>query len=111
MCLSAPARHRLAAILGHLEWVPHLIVHTVAGRPRVSRQFNTRMDREVRRVMVEHVRWTVSGESTEDGVSRHLAAFFRISPWVLAVQFPETTDDLGSVAMNVCALINSRIGN
>jgi hypothetical protein len=103
--LSAPARRRLAAILEHLEWMPHLIVHTVAGRLRVSRQFNTRMDREVHWFMVEHVRWTVAGESTEDRVSRHLAAFFRISPRVLAVEFPETTDDRGSLATNVCALI------
>jgi hypothetical protein len=104
-CLSAPARRRLAAILEHLEWMPHLIVHTVAGRLRVSRQFNTKMDREVHWFMVEHVRWTVSGESTEDRVSRHLAAFFRISPRVLAVEFPETTEDRGSLATNACALI------
>jgi hypothetical protein len=104
-CLSAPARRRLAAILEHFEWVPHLIIHTVAGRLRVSRQFNTKMDREIHWFMVEHVRWTVSGESTEDRASRHLAAFFRISPLVLAVEFPETTDDRGSVATNVCALI------
>ena len=104
-CLSAPARRRLAAILEHFEWVPHLIIHTVAGRLRVSRQFNTKMDREIHWFMVEHIRWTVSGESIEDRVSRHLAAFFRISPLVLAVEFPETTDDRGSVATNVCALI------
>jgi hypothetical protein len=104
-CLNAPARRRLAAILEHLEWVPHLMIHTVAGRLRVSRQFNTKMDREIHWFMVEHIRWTVSGESTEDRVSRHLAAFFRISPLVLAVEFPETTDGLSSVATNVCALI------
>jgi hypothetical protein len=104
-CLSAPARRRLAAILGHLEWVPHLMIHTVVGRLRVSRQFNSKMDREIHWFVVEHIRWTVSGESIEDRVSRHLAAFFRISPLVLAVEFPETTDDRGSVATNVCALI------
>jgi len=98
--LSAPARRRLAAILEHLEWVPHLIVHTVAGRLRVSRQFNTRMDREVHWFMVEHVRWTVAGESTEDRVSRHLAAFFRISPLVLGVEFPETQERESFVATN-----------
>jgi hypothetical protein len=95
--LSVHARRRLAAILEHLEWVPHLIVHTVVGRVRVSRRFNTKMDREVW-FRVEHLRWMDSGESTEDRVSRHLAAFFRISPLILAVEFPETTDDLGSVA-------------
>ena len=57
-CLSAHARRRLAAILEHLEWVPHLIVHTVSGRLHVSRQFNTKMDREVHWFMVEHTRWT-----------------------------------------------------
>jgi hypothetical protein len=104
-CLNAPARRRLAAILEHLEWVPHLMIHTVAGRLRVSRQFNTKMDWEIHWFMVEHIRWTVSGESTEDRVSWHVAAFFRISPLVLAVEFPETTDGLSSVATNVCALI------
>ena len=103
--LSGHARRRLAAILEHLEWVSHLIVHTVAGRLRVSRKFNTKIDREIHWFMVEHIRWTVPGESTEDRVSRHLAAFFRISPLVLAVEFPETTDDYGSLATNACALI------
>jgi len=88
-CLSAPARRRLAAILEHLEWVPHLIVHTVAGRLRVSRQFNTKMDREVHWFMVEYVRWTVSGESTEDRVSRHLAAFSESAPGYLPWTFPK----------------------
>jgi hypothetical protein len=105
VCLSAHARRRMPAILEHLECVPHLIIHTVAGRQHVSRQFNTKMDCEVHWLMVEHIRWTVAGESTEDWMSRHLVAFFRLSPLVLAVEFPETTDDRGYLATNVCALI------
>ena len=105
-CISPAAARRLAAILDELPPVPYLTIHTMQGLLRARRKFKDRVTREVHFFLADMTRAVpATGEPIKEWIGRHLAAFFRISPLVLAVEFPETTDGLSSVATNVCALI------
>jgi hypothetical protein len=105
-CVSPAAVRRLAAILDDLPPVLYLTIHTMQGMARARRKFKDRVTREVHFFLAERTQSVqATGECIEEWVGRHLAALFRISPLVLAVEFPAVTDDLDSLVTNACALI------
>jgi hypothetical protein len=95
------AARRLAAILDDLPSVPHVTIHTMQGLARARRKFKDRVSREVHFFLADmFLEVPATGESLEDWIGRHLAAFFRMSPLVLAVEFPESQELSSFVATN-----------
>jgi hypothetical protein len=100
-CISPAAARRLAAILDDLPPMPYLAIHTMQGLARARRKFRDRVTREVHFFLAEMTQAVpATGESLEEWIGRHLAAFFRISPLVLGVEFPESQELNSFVATN-----------
>jgi hypothetical protein len=100
-CASPAAARRLAAILDDLPPVPSLTIHTMQGLARARRKFKDRVTREVHFFLADMTRADpATGEPIEEWIGRHLAAFFRISPFVLAVEFPDTSESGSFLATN-----------
>jgi hypothetical protein len=105
-CVSAAAARRLAAILDDLPPVPYLAIHTMQGQVRARRKFKDRVTREVHFFLADMIRAApATRESLEERIGRHLAAVFRVSPLVLTVEFPETSETESFLATNALALL------
>ena len=78
----------------------YLEIHTMQGLARARRKFRDRVTREVHFFLAEMTQVPATGESLEEWIGRHLAAFFRISPLVLGVEFPESQELNRFVATN-----------
>ena len=99
--VSSAAARRLIAIFDELPPVPYLAIHTMQGQVRARRKFKDRVTREVHFFLADMTRAApATGEPIEEWIGRHLAAFFRISPFVLAVEFPESQELNSFVATN-----------
>jgi hypothetical protein len=100
-CVSPAAARRLAEILDDLPPVPYLAIHTMQGLARARRKFKDRVTREVHFFLADMIRAVpATREPLEEWIGRHLAAFFRISPLVLAVELPESQELNSFVATN-----------
>ena len=100
-CVGPAASLRLAAILDDLPPVPYLAIHTMQGQVRARRKFKNRITREVHFFLADMIRAApATREPLEERIGRHLAAVFRVSPLVLAVEFPESQELNSFVATN-----------
>jgi hypothetical protein len=100
-CVSPGASRRLAEILDDLPPMPYLGIHTMQGLARARRKFRDRVTREVHFFLADMIRAVpATGEPIGEWIGWHLAAFFRISPLVLAVEFPESQELNSFVATN-----------
>jgi hypothetical protein len=72
----------------------------------VRRKFKDRITREVHFFLADMIRAApATRESLEERIGRHLAAVFRVSPLVLTVEFPETSETESFLATNALALL------
>jgi hypothetical protein len=80
-------------------------VHTFTGTVRVRRRFKDRLSQNVHFLMAHYIEPVPpTGETLDELVERHVAALFRVSPKVLAVEFSKTGTKVGCTITNICAL-------